>query len=140
LNTDLSVPFPILNGIKQGCVLAPTLFTIFFSMMLKQALQDFDDDDAVYIRYRLDGSLFNLRRLQAHTKTLDQLIRELLFADDAALLAHTERALQRITSCFTDAAQLFGLEVSLKKTVVLHQPAPKEDHHPPHITIGETEL
>ncbi|KAL0195131.1 hypothetical protein M9458_008703, partial [Cirrhinus mrigala] len=135
LNTDLSVPFPILNGVKQGCVLAPTLFTIFFSMMLKQALQDFDDDDAVYIRYRLDGSLFNLRRLQAHTKTLDQLIRELLFADDAALLAHTERALQRITSCFTDAAQLFGLEVSLKKTV-----APKEDHHPPHITIGEIEL
>ncbi|KAL0156964.1 hypothetical protein M9458_048210 [Cirrhinus mrigala] len=121
LNTDLSVPFPILNGVKQGCVLAPTLFTIFFSMMLKQALQDFDDDDAVYIRYR------------PHTKTLDQLIRELLFADDAALLAHTERALQRITSCFTDAAQLFGLEV-------LHQPAPKEDHHPPHITIGETEL
>ncbi|KAL0153663.1 hypothetical protein M9458_051028 [Cirrhinus mrigala] len=140
LNTDLSVPFPILNGVKQGCVLAPTLFTIFFSMMLKQALQDFDDDDAVYIRYRLDGSLFNLRRLQAHTKTLDQLIRELLFADDAALLAHTERALQRITSCFTDAAQLFGLEVSLKKTVVLHQPAQKEDHHPPHITIGEIEL
>ncbi|KAL0167122.1 hypothetical protein M9458_038966, partial [Cirrhinus mrigala] len=140
LNTDLSVPFPILNGVKQGCVLAPTLFTIFFSMMLKQALQDFDDDDAVYIRYRLDGSLFNLRRLQAHTKTLDQLIRELLFADDAALLAHTERALQRITSCFTDAAQLFGLEVSLKKTVVLHQPASKEDHHSPHITIGEIEL
>ena len=89
---------------------------------------------------RTDGSLFNLRRLQAHTKTLEQLIRELLFADDAALVAHTETALQRVTSCFAEATQLFGLEVSLKKTEVLHQPAPQEAYCPPHITIGETEL
>ena len=140
LNSDLSEPFPIVNGVKQGCVLAPTLFSIFFSMMLKQATEDLDDDDAVYIRYRLDGSLFNLRRLQAHTKTLEQLIHDLLFADDAALVAHSERALQHITSCFAEAARLFGLEVSLKKTEVLHQPAPREEYRPPHITIGETEL
>ncbi|XP_063600256.1 uncharacterized protein LOC134776430 [Penaeus indicus] len=140
LNSDLSEPFPIVNGVKQGCVLAPTLFSIFFSMMLKQATEDLEDDEAVYIRYRLDGSLFNLRRLHAHTKTLEQLIRDLLFADDAALVAYTERALQRLTSCFAAAAQLFGLEVSLKKTEVLHQPAPREEYRPPHITIGETEL
>ncbi|XP_063588714.1 uncharacterized protein LOC134765849 [Penaeus indicus] len=140
LNSDLSEPFPIVNGVKQGCVLAPTLFSIFFSMMLKQATEDLEDDEAVYIRYRLDGSLFNLRRLHAHTKTLEQLIRDLLFADDAALVAHTERALQLLTSCFAAAAQLFGLEVSLKKTEVLHQPAPREEYRPPHITIGETEL
>ena len=35
LNSELSEPFPIANGVKQGCVLAPTLFSIFFSMMLK---------------------------------------------------------------------------------------------------------
>ena len=85
---------------------------------------DLDVDEGVYIRYRLDGSLFNLRRLRAHTKTEERLLRDLLFADDAALVAHTERALQRITSCFADDSQLFGLAVSLKKTKVLHQPAP----------------
>lgn len=65
LNGDLCKPFPISNGVKQGCVLAPTLFSIFFSiffsMMLKQATVDLDVDEGVYIRYRLDGSLFNLR-------------------------------------------------------------------------------
>ena len=140
LEGDLSEPFPISNGEKQGCVLAPTLSSIFFSMILKQVSEDLKDEDGVYVRYNLDGSLFNLRRLQAHTKTHERLIRDLLFADDAALVVHTERALQCITSCFANAAQLFGLEVSLKKMEVLYQPAPQEVYHPPHITIGETEL
>ena len=109
--------------------------------MLKQATEGIvDDEDTVYIRYRLDGSLFNLRRLQAHTKTHEQLIRDLLFADDAALIAYSERALQCLTSCFAEAAQLLGLQVSLKKMEVLHQPASREEYHPPHITIGEDVL
>ena len=109
-------------------------------MILKQVNEDLKDEDGVYVRYNLDGSLFNLRRLQAHTKTHERLIRGLLFADDAALVVHTERALQCITSCFANAAQLFGLEVSLKKMEVLYQPAPREVYHLPHINIGETEL
>ena len=140
LGNDLSQPFSICYGVKQGCVLAPTLFSVFFSMMLSHAFQDLDDEDAVYIRYRLDGNLFNLRRLKSHTKTLQVLVRELLFADDAALVAHTETALQRLVSCFADSAHLFGLEVSLKKTEVLYQPAPCEAYHPPHVSIDKTEL
>ena len=30
-----SDPFPVTNGVKQGCVLAPTLFSMMFSAMLK---------------------------------------------------------------------------------------------------------
>ena len=84
--------------------------------MLKQATVDLDDEEGVYVRYRLDGSLFNLRCLKAHTKTQERLIQDLLFADDAAFVAHTERALQRVTCCFADASRLFGLEVSLPCT------------------------
>jgi hypothetical protein len=62
LKYDLSETFQIINGVKQDCVLAPTLFSIFFSIMLKQATEDLDDDDTIYIRYRLEGSLFNLRK------------------------------------------------------------------------------
>ncbi|XP_068724054.1 uncharacterized protein [Montipora capricornis] len=49
-------------------------------------------------------------------------------------------SLQRVTSCFADASRLFGLEVSLKKTEILHQPTPHEEYRPPHICIGDTEL
>ncbi|CAE1140566.1 unnamed protein product [Acanthosepion pharaonis] len=87
LNSDLSVPFTIVNCVKQGCVLALTLFSIFLSMMLKLATEYLDDDNAVYICYRLDGNLFNIRRLHP-TQRLD-----LLFADNTSLVAHTERTL-----------------------------------------------
>ena len=140
LNSDHSGSFPIINSVKQGCVLTPNLFSIFFSMMLKQVIENLDDDGAVYISYHLDGSQFNFRRQHAHTETLEQVFHDLLFADDAALIPHTERALQHLASCFAEAAQFFGFEISLKKTEVLHLPAPQEEYRPPFITIGETEL
>ena len=87
-----------------------------------------------------DDNLFNLRRLHSYTKTLERLFRDLLFSDDAAIVLHTQRALQNLTSCFKESAQLFRLEVSLKKTEVLHQPGILEEYHPPHITIDEIEL
>ena len=108
--------------------------------MLQHVTQDPDDKDSVYIRFHTDGNLFSLRRLQAHTKTKEKLTRELLFADDADFVAHTESAMQRITSCFTEAAQLFTLEVNLKKTEVLHPPAPQAEYHTPSISVEQSEL
>jgi len=67
------------------------LFAIFFSMMLREAKEELTE--GIYIRFRTDGSVFNLRRLLARTKTLEELILELLFTDDSALLAHSEVAL-----------------------------------------------
>ena len=108
--------------------------------MLKEATEQLDEEEGVYIRYGMDGSLFNLRRLHAHSKTMEKLIRELLFADDAALVALSEASLQRITSCFAAASRMFGLEVSLKKTEVLYQPSPQVLNRPPNICIGDTAL
>ena len=85
----LSRSFTISNDIKQGCILVPTLFSIFFSTMLHEAKEDLPD--SIYIHFRTDGSLFNLRQLLAHTKAIEELITALLFADDCTLLAHTEK-------------------------------------------------
>ena len=37
---EYSEPFPVTNGVKQGCVMAPTLFSMMFSAMLTDAFQD----------------------------------------------------------------------------------------------------
>ena len=34
-----SDPFPVTNGVKQGCVLASTLFSMMFSAMLTDAFR-----------------------------------------------------------------------------------------------------
>ena len=46
---------------------------------------------------------------------IKELITELLLADDCALLAHKEGALQHIVNRFSDAAKNFGLTINLKK-------------------------
>jgi len=129
-----SDPFPIKSGVKQGCVLAPTLFGIFFSLLLSYAFSQ--SEDGVYIHTRSDGSLFKLARLRAKTKVRQVLIREMLFADDAALTAHSEEALQRLINCFAHACREFGLTISLKKTNILGQDVSST----PSITIGDYTL
>ncbi|KAJ8029831.1 hypothetical protein HOLleu_29332 [Holothuria leucospilota] len=63
--------------------------------MPSNALNDLDL--GVYVRFRDDGKLFNLRRLGAKSKNMEELAREFLFADDGALIAHNETDLQVIT-------------------------------------------
>ena len=83
-NGSSSEPFEIRNGVKQRCVLAPTLFGIFFGLLLKQAFDT--TTEGIYLRTRSDGRLFNLARLRAKTKVREVIIRDMLFADDAAEL------------------------------------------------------
>ena len=61
-----SEPFLVTNGTKQGCVMAPLLFTLVFSAMLNDAFHD--NDLGALIRFRTDGNVFNLRRLNSKTR------------------------------------------------------------------------
>ena len=45
---EFSEPFEVTNGVKQDCVMAPTLFSMIFSAMLMDAFQD----TVFQIRYR----------------------------------------------------------------------------------------
>ena len=77
------------NGVKQGCVIAPTLFSMMFSAMLTDVFQDVDA--GFPIRYRFNGKLLNLRRLQAKSKMQTDVVDKLLYADDLAENAKSEK-------------------------------------------------
>ena len=100
---------------KQGCVLAPTLFTIFLAAVLKSMPEELGD---IYIRTRGDGDLYNLRRLKAKSKTREQLIQELLFADDSALVTHSLQAMQGLLTAFAEASKRFGFTIKTKKVLI----------------------
>jgi hypothetical protein len=135
---DYSEPFPVTNGVKQGCVLAPSLFSLMFSAMLSDAFKD--SDGGIDIKHRMDGKLFNLRRLQAKTKVQIDTIRDMLFADDCALNASTESNMQHNMDLFATACSNFGLTISTNKTEVLHQPPPGAVYTEPSISVNGHKL
>ena len=114
-----SQPFTITSGVKQGCVLAPTLFGIFFSTPLQYAFQD--SQEGVFLHTRSDGKLFNLARLRAKTRVKTILICELLFVDDAALVSYTAEELKELLNRFSHACKEFGPYDQHKKTKVMGQ-------------------
>ena len=73
--------------------MTPTLFTMMFSAVLMDAFQD--SDTVFPIRYRFDGNIFDLRRLQAKTKVQIDVLDELLYADDMDKNARSEAKMQR---------------------------------------------
>ena len=79
---EVSESFRVTNGVKQGCVLVPTLFSIFLSAMLDDAFRDMGD------------GIYSPDRAQTYSTShtserRPRLIRELLLADENALVAHS---------------------------------------------------
>ena len=114
--------FHVRTGVKQGCVLAPTLFGIYFAALLRHAFEH--SSNGIYVRTRTDGSLFNIQRLRSRTLVSRVLLRELLFADDAALVSHSNEGLQQMLDSLHQACRLFGLTISQKKTEIMGQGVP----------------
>ena len=133
-----SEPFDVTNGVRQGCVLAPALFSLFLTAVLRTAA--LEAAEGVSLVSRSTGKLFNLARLRARTKTLHVCVRELLYADDAALVAMSMEDLQQMVHQFSNAAALYGLQINTNKTEVLYQPSPGEAYVAPTIEVNNNVL
>ena len=123
---------------ETGLCSSPTLFSMVFAALLHDASHY--NDDGIQLKYRTDGGVFNLRRLKAKTKVKVATLRELLFADDCALNSNTEEEMQQCVNHFSRACDNFGFTISTKKTEVMHQPAPRNMYHEPHIFVNDEPL
>ena len=75
---NVSESLTIKSGLKQVCVLAPIIFGIFFSMLLKRAFCS--STVGVELHTRSDGRLFNHACLKTKSKVKRITVRDLLFA------------------------------------------------------------
>ena len=131
-NGEFSDPFLVTNGVKQGCVLASTLFSMMFSAT--DAFQD--GDNGIPFRYHFDGKLFNLKTLQAKSKVQTEVLDEFHFVDDMAQGAPTEEDAKRIwIKYLIRVIAIYDLTISMKKNEVVYQPAPGKPYKEPNITV-----
>ena len=131
-------PFEVRNGVKQGCGMTPTLFSMMFSAMLMGAFQD--SDTGFPIRYRFDGNIFNLRRLQAKTKVQTDVLDEPLYADDMDKNVSSEANMQRAIDQVSQSCDNHDLTIRTKTTEVVHQPAPGKPYSEPTSSVDGQKL
>ena len=104
---DQSEPFNINTGVKQGCIIAPTLFSIFLAAFLSQAKIDLTKD--VDNTYRTDDGVFKLSHLGAKSKVKIVTIVNFQYEEDCAVVAHSAQDLQNTLDldALVDAYMLF---------------------------------
>ena len=94
-----SEEFNIFTGVKQGCVLAPTLFSIYLTAIVKMAFDG--DGGGIKFDYRLDGRLFNRSRFHAKSLVHQTAAKILMIAYNCALLATIWLAGIRVRICLS---------------------------------------
>ena len=119
-----SSSFPGEVGVKQGCVVTPIIFILLLVAITLVSHRDLQSSDFVGIEYRLDVGLFNLRRLQAKTKTSSAMISALQYADDAAIPCLTDDGLQHSLDAMSETYLRAGLIANANKTEILSTSSP----------------
>ncbi|BHF75571.1 hypothetical protein SprV_0501866700 [Sparganum proliferum] len=104
VRNNLSQPFGIRSGVRQGCILSPILFNYAIDWILGRALRD------------SDGVEFAPR----HRLT------DLDYADDIALLASSFGDLQSMVSRVNEVAKSVGLSINAGKTKVFSSCIPDQ--------------
>ncbi|CAI9720338.1 Hypothetical predicted protein [Octopus vulgaris] len=132
-------PIPLENGVKQGDILAPTLFSLYFATAFTHAFAKVSSL-RIYVRYRSPDYLFILRLFAANSKVLLSIIRNFLYAYDCDLVTHTADDMQIPMNCISASCKAFGLSISLDKTVVMFQPTPGNPYVEPAILVEGTIL
>ena len=94
---------PVTNGIKQGCVLAPTMFSLISTC------------ERVYIQTRHNTNLFKASQFKSKTRTTKYLVREMLVAEDKALVPPSAEDIQLLAKQFARAAAQLSLKINIRK-------------------------
>jgi hypothetical protein len=89
--------FDVRNGVKQGCILSPILFSLF----LEDLVQEIKDLGKGVVCERAIVSL-------------------LLFADDMVLIAPNPQSLHLMLATVSDWCQRMGIKMNLEKTKIMH--------------------
>ena len=111
--------------LRQGYVLSPLLFNIFFAVVLNVILQKFSEEPA---------TLAELKHLKEPSTSLGpepamdyvrRAVRGMLYADDACIVSRSPQGLVKMMEVIVEVCRAFALTVSTKKTETMCMPPPR---------------
>ena len=112
----ISDKFLITSGVRQGCVLAPTLFNFYFDIAIHMALDELrSQGKGITIAYLHDADLVGNRKILK----CESLVSDQEYADDMALLADNWSDPTIMLESLSNCCQKLGLTISCKKTKYL---------------------
>ncbi|BHF73694.1 hypothetical protein SprV_0401677600 [Sparganum proliferum] len=100
-NGAVSDAFAVSNGVKQCCVLEPTLLSFILTAMQMDVY--LNERPGIRIAYRTDGHLLNHWRVYFQSRVSTTTVHELLFTDDCTLNITSEGDMQRSMDLFAAA-------------------------------------
>jgi hypothetical protein len=131
-----SASFSVNQGLRQGCVLAPLLFNLFFAAVLEVARKRILADetaanDLVKVKTCMSSHPWDVKtRNSAKPEDIEKLslaeLWSMLYADDAGIVSKSEAGLTSMMNIIVQATSQFGLTVSEDKTKTMYVAKEKE--------------
>ena len=122
---EYSYWFEVTQGLRQGCVLSPLLFNIFFAAAIEVVLVRLSEDDSILkdlVYLEEDAGVGAGTRLERVRRA----VWGMLYADDAGVVSRCQEGLTRMMTIIVEVFGALGLTVSEKKTETLLMRAPEK--------------